>query len=627
MNKLPQYLMLIFLLFCSSIAAAQSDSKSQNIQVVNGKRYYLHKVAKGQSIYAISKIYNTDLNAIFSENPDAIDGITTGQELKIPVKEEGAGTQQAGATKLQTHKVIKGETRFGICKKYKITEAKLEELNPLIKQGIKEGMELRVPVGMEETKPALAHTTTTNNTAVEKKDSTQNYHITEAKETLYGIAKKHNTTVEALTKLNPELANGLKPGQKIKIKELPQSAPATIGHVTVTGAAVSVPKEENSLTPPTEGWEGWEQKPAKQVYHVGVFLPLNLNAVDLINPEQMALDKLPFPLSQQISVDFYEGMLVALDSVISPDFKVVYEIFDADEKDSSRIEKLCKEERFKKLDLIVGPLHISAFKTVEVYAKKQQTPIVSPVAQQNKILFNTPNSSKTTPSNNTLQEGLAEFVADSFRMNNVVIINSGRAKEQQNVKMFKARYNEYLSRKYNNTKDTLNEVRGLAGAKGAYNAHKKNYYVLLTEDEVFLTDFLTQLHVYADKKDIHLIGMKKLIYSDHIDPEYLNHFQFTYATPMYIDYSLEGVRKIAAKYKDKYYTDPAEFYFEGYDIALYYLKTLKKEGPMFFQNLDKLSAKGLVMNFSFFRPSGTTGYDNKSIQVIRYRDYKFQKIN
>ena len=63
----------------------QTSAISKNISTINGKKYYIHKVANGQSLYGIAKLYKIDLNTLLVSNPGAIDGIKPGQELKIPV--------------------------------------------------------------------------------------------------------------------------------------------------------------------------------------------------------------------------------------------------------------------------------------------------------------------------------------------------------------------------------------------------------------------------------------------------------------------------------------------------------------------------------------------------------------
>ena len=83
-KKLLHLLLLVLCLTYSGAIQAQAPTKSKNITTVNGKKYYLHKVAHAQSLYGISKIYGVDVNTILKENPSASKGIIVGQDLKIP---------------------------------------------------------------------------------------------------------------------------------------------------------------------------------------------------------------------------------------------------------------------------------------------------------------------------------------------------------------------------------------------------------------------------------------------------------------------------------------------------------------------------------------------------------------
>jgi len=237
-------------------------------------------------------------------------------------------------------------------------------------------------------------------------------------------------------------------------------------------------------------------------------------------------------------------------------------------------------------------------------------------------------ASKTTASKFALIETLAEFIVDSFRTQNIVMINSGKPKEQALMKAFKIHYNDYLSIAYDNLKDTIQEVKGFAGAKAVYNPTKKNYFVIISEDEVYLTDLLTQLNSFIDKKkELNVIGLKKWISLEHLDAEYLNKFNFLYPSSFYVDQSNEVVKRAKKAYYSVYFTYPEDYYYQGIDIALYYLNALKTYGPDFYKNLDQHKKKGIVMDFNFFRPSQTTGFDNRSIKMVRYSDFKFTKAN
>src|ERR1700741_3194727 len=246
LKKLLKILYVLFFIQAATVGRAQ-DGKSKNIQTINNKKYYIHKVEKGQSIYAISKIYGAELNSIFIENPDAIDGIKTGQELKIPfAKEIVPATSSKDFDNFILHKVSKSETVYGICKKYSITEQKFTELNPEAKQGLKEGQ--LVKVGLKEktqvTAPVVVATAT-----VSAVDSNYNYHTVEQGETVYAITKKYAISNDELFRLNPEIASGIKAGQKLKVgtknKSVDPVVTNTVVPVSVDTTRIDKPKKQS----------------------------------------------------------------------------------------------------------------------------------------------------------------------------------------------------------------------------------------------------------------------------------------------------------------------------------------------------------------------------------------------
>ena len=166
MNNIKIYLTLtLSFILCFLSCVTHGQIKSSDIQTINGKKYYIHKVEKGQSLYAIAKTYNMDVNSILAENDEAIDGLKTGQELKIPF--ESLLPKQSFAidtNKYVYHKIAKGETVYGITKKYGIDEKKLASYNPTLNNGLKEGDYLIVGEKKKNnsTKPVVTNTTVVN---------------------------------------------------------------------------------------------------------------------------------------------------------------------------------------------------------------------------------------------------------------------------------------------------------------------------------------------------------------------------------------------------------------------------------------------------------------------------------
>jgi len=119
-----------------------------------------HKVSKGESFYSISKKYKISVEQLEALNPtissanlkigdelnlskDKIVLVpkleTTQEKPTIVVAEPSEGTFSDNEI---VHKVLPKETKYGISKKYKISIAELERLNPAIVDGLTIGTEL-----------------------------------------------------------------------------------------------------------------------------------------------------------------------------------------------------------------------------------------------------------------------------------------------------------------------------------------------------------------------------------------------------------------------------------------------------------------------------------------------------
>ncbi len=612
MNKIKityhKHILSFILCLVSFVTLAQT--KSTDIKTINGKKYYIHKVEKGQSLYAIAKTYNMDVNSILAENDEAIDGLNAGQELKIPFESLMKTTTVAIDTnKYMYHKIQKGETVYAITKKYNIDDKIINTLNPSISKGIKEGEYLIVG----EKKKIVSNSVTT----VTVLGDTILYTVNQG-ETLYGLTVKFNVLQSQIIASNPLAKDGIKQGQLLKIPQKKSVTTINVVKIQVVTTSLNTFSSTNNDTIVFN-------KPKKTSYNIGLLLPFKLAELELINVDELARAKASFPATQALAMDFYTGFKKAVDSLSSKDFDVSLSLFDIDEKDSLKIETLCKSYDFKKLDAVFGPLYSTEFKLVSSRAKSLSIPVVSPLTQQNKILYNNALVSKINPSQYTLIEGLADYCSDSLMSSSNIIIVNTVPKDLPYLKSFKAEYNDNLILKGKTLKDTIKVVKGIAGVKASYVEGKKNVVVVLTNNHVYLQDFITQLASFSEKKDIMLVGFNSVTSIDNLDQGYLNKLQFHFATANHVDYENLATRQLARQYQDVFSTDPSDYYFQGFDIATYYLSNLKNQGPAFFLNLDKLPGKGLSTDFKFYRPDTYTGFENQALSIYKYLDFKLVK--
>lgn len=543
-----------------------AQTKSTNIQTIGGSTYYIHKIEKGQSLYSISKLYNVTLDDIYANNPDAKSGVKAGQEIKIPSKAAVATSTPSVIIKTNT-------------------------------------------------------TTVSSSTINVDASDTSRYktYVVGKKETLYAITKKFNITEAELKILNPILINqGLKEGQVIVIGEKPQRV-AVKQNLDIKQPV----NNPDSINPHVI------HRNKKNSYNISLILPFKLEQTLAMDVNSLAKSNSNFPVVPALAVDFYLGFKRAVDSLNTKDYELSLDLYDVDDRDSMKLSQLINDNKFKQTDFIFGPLYASGFKIIAQKAKENAIPIVSPITQQNKMLFDNVYASKTNPSQFTLMENLAEYCIDSLALNGAKVIIVAPAygmdsKEAGYIKAFKKYYNDRQKILGKPVSDTITQVKGLAGVKAAYTPGVKNVIITLSNNLVFIADFTTQLAIFAEKKDITLCGWQNISTIDNIDQEYLNQLRFTFPYQNNLT-NMESYGPLISEYKANQNTYPGEYYFMGFDIGMYYLKNLKNEGPDFIHNLDKLSTETNYMRFEFTRPDNTTGFDNRGTYIFQYNNYQYRR--
>lgn len=545
-NIFNKYFLLCFLCFASFIFFGQT--KSTTIQTINGEKFYIHKIEKGQSLYSIAKLYQTTLEELYIENPELKSGTKAGQEIKIPIT--------TNATK---------------------------------------------------TTPTVSQV---NTTPVNVPVDTSKYNMYKVAkgETVYALTKKFNLSPEYFEKLNPGAKNGIKEGQFVAIGEKTKS----VSTKTLTAKVDSVIPIKINL-------------PKKTEYNLALILPFKLDMVDQIIPSNLAKSNINFPQISSLAIDFYLGFKQAVDSLSSANFKLNIALYDLDDKDSLNLTNITNTLSNKQTDFIFGPMYANGFKTLALKAKEQNIPIVSPITQQNKFLFDNIFASKTNPSQFTMVEALADYILDSLKPKQAkVILNIASEKDQKEMafaKAFKQYYNE-KSRKLGYTlRDTVFSAKGMPGIKATYTSGIKNIIISLSNNQVLVTDFTTQLAIFANKKDITLCGWEETTMVDNIDQEYLNQLNYTFPSSNNIT-NAKAYQSIIGNYQAKQNTYPGKFYFIGFDIGMYYLKNLKQYGQDFIFRLNELPSETNYIRFKFTRPDNSTGFDNNGVYIFKYANYQ-----
>lgn len=180
-----------------------------------------HTVQKGETLYSISKKYKVSVAQLEELNPTAKKGLTVNAILQISEKKVTGQTIE--------HTVVAKETLFGLSKKYNISIEKIKKLNPSVElEGLKTGMILKIsdankkPITenkeLEKPKVVLENSKNDTDKTVINATSQDVFHTVLPKETKYGLSKKYKISIAELEQLNPQIKSELSVGTRLLIR-------------------------------------------------------------------------------------------------------------------------------------------------------------------------------------------------------------------------------------------------------------------------------------------------------------------------------------------------------------------------------------------------------------------------
>jgi len=187
--KLRTLLFISFLMLSSATVFSRNLSDSVGVENISGKKVILHKLDAKDNYYSIGRRYNVRPNLIIQFNNNA--SLQVGSIIRVPTEQAFPGN------------------------------------DPVLQSGQSAGA-------------------STTQTEASTTASIVQYKVA-AGETLYAIAKRFNTTVEDITKMNNLRNNNLSPGQIIRVT----SAPAVIAPPVIPPPIIPA-KRDSALAATTD---------------------------------------------------------------------------------------------------------------------------------------------------------------------------------------------------------------------------------------------------------------------------------------------------------------------------------------------------------------------------------------
>ncbi len=173
----------------------------------NPDTMFMYTVKKGDTLYKIALKYNTTVDKIVDLNNLKSTSLSIGQVLRIP--EMYTKEEDMYLPNFISYTVKKGDTLYGISKKYNVSVDKIIKDNSLSSSSLTIGQSLKIETPSTEVLECFGDDY--------KEEPNYITYTVKKGDNLYSIAKKYNTSVDTIKKKNNLTSNLLSIGQLLKI--------------------------------------------------------------------------------------------------------------------------------------------------------------------------------------------------------------------------------------------------------------------------------------------------------------------------------------------------------------------------------------------------------------------------
>jgi LysM repeat protein/ABC-type branched-subunit amino acid transport system substrate-binding protein len=604
--------------------------------------------SNNETAYSVSRKFGVNVEEIYSYNPE-LQKLKKGLVIRIPVWEFKEISETADKTiepensdgNKIIHTVVSGETLYGICRKYNVSESDVLTLNPDARN-LKAGAKIQIP-----SKSGNAQTVTV--TKPKEEISEGIIHSVEPGETIYGITKKYGISESELKAANPGLVT-LQSGMKLNIPQKTNGQNIVSQPVEKSDETNNAEREVKARTENCTKLSVSEAE--KRTYSVALFLPLFLDAnADLRNgliSEPEAVDSLLLTTSladtliessepavpvnrfhgnSENFLQFYEGVLVAVDSMQKAGMNVKMSVYDT--KDSpENVRKLVNSGALKNTDLIIGPVYENVQKEVASFAETNQIPMVSPFIPRSSIISNNPYFFQVNPTREYLASATVEMIRKEFAGKNFVVIKTGSYEgtpEGQLVTRIQQALAEQSPKSRFQVYDFKRErARGL---RDVLIADSENVVFIPTADEGELSVAISNLNNLADEIPITLVAQANFQQRyQSIDVAHFHNLKMHYINPYWVDYNKNATISYVRKFRANFGTEPNSYGIQGFDVAYYFLNALFWYGNNFTPCVGDLDLKLVQGNYHFAKVSSSGGFMNQGVSVVQYnRNFEVQQ--
>ena len=591
--------------------------------------YVNHTVAKGETLYSISKRYNTTVEEVVKLNPGSERILSIGQKLIIP--RNTANKVKSG----KTHLIQPGETLYRLSKMYNVTIEEICDVNPgLSKNNFRAGEEIIIPTKQATQKQEEQKVAVSVEPETEKEQTIIGTHKVKRKDNIESICEKYNITKEELIRANPILKEKkMKRKMVLNIpapstdsknvyieeetiekeeekeveekKEEPKQEEEEATKEDVTGEQEITGEEqvageqevtdeeqvagEEETTIEEEGFVYEDEKALSEEEIIdNSYVEIDIveidedklypgafnkdNVVNVAFVMSFLLDR-HAPNEQERLVEYYQGFLMAVEQLKREGHSFVINTFDAGHKDAS-LDSLLRSGALDDAEIIIGATYAKHNKELAKFAKDNRKPLIIPLATKKDEAIDNPMVYIANGIQQYILPEVSKGFVSTFQNAKVLFVEDEKSDKKEFIKILTAQLEKNKIPYTTLPLKTLTNPKKIIPALSKVKQKKKELIIIPTSSSAATLKSLLPALLEAKNTDSTKIGKFKLfgypewqIYANDTREMLYEADTHIYAT-FYSHYSLPRVAKFLEEYL-RWYNTPIKNVYPRYSMMGY----------------------------------------------------------
>ena len=568
-----------------------------------------HTVTQGQTLYSISKLYNTTVDEIIKFNPGSAEKLSIGQKLIIPSNSRETVKDNKNRKR---HTIQPGETLYRLSKMYNITTDELCAANPgLSISNFRAGETIVIPLKKnevnEEREPAA-----TPQPSDKKNPVIVGTHKVQRKESIESICKDYGITVEELIDANPTLQ-----GKRLKRKMV-----------------LNIPAPAAKPEPAIKEVVKEEKKEVAKTINKGINDDKVLNVAVVLS---FLLDSYA-PKEQSRMVEYYQGVLMAIEQLKREGYSFVINTYDAGPKENS-LDSLLGSSDFDEVELLIGASYPKHNKELAKFAKEREIPLLIPFSSKKDEAIDNPTVYVANGIQSFILPEISSRFTKTFPNANVIFVED--TTDNNKKEFIKSLTAELIKDSIPYTTLPMEQISNGDSVLGTLSKafiEEREFVVIPTSSSATTLNTLLPSLLHAKSIDslnvakfklfgypewqIHAKDTRELMYET--DTYFYATFYSHYALPRVAEFQEDFIRWYNRGIQNIY----PRYGMLGYDTGYFFLLAASLYGNQMHENIERVPFNPVQSDFKFERISEKDGFINKKFFFIHFcPEYYIDKMD